>query len=254
MKMVYYIRKNWIGLLVSGIFGAIISWGLLWFLPSKAVEVSNFPKKELTFTLVDSRNLIFRSGNDANLKVMYNDIAVSNPYITTVNICNSGDYAISDVDFKIPFSLTFTGQDSVLQAQINQASNEHILDEILMNATLEGEKFSIKNFMLNPGESFNIDIISDGKISNIRCDYRMEGIASLNLPKSQAPQYFLAKRTYNPAGPKIFLFLGIALVAFWMCVLFVIFKSYRDCKKASESYYHSMNIAIKDISTKTIDE
>ena len=92
-----------ISCIVSGFIGAIIAWGLNWILISPPVKVGNLPQKELTCTLNYSQKLITKNTKDDGFKIMYHDKEVMDPYIFSITISNTGDYAIENEDFKKEF-------------------------------------------------------------------------------------------------------------------------------------------------------
>ena len=67
-------------MIVSGLIGAAISWGLNWFLPMKPVIAENMPSKELTCILDYSQKLLSQNTNDELLKITYNGIEVIRHY------------------------------------------------------------------------------------------------------------------------------------------------------------------------------
>ena len=132
--------------------------------------------------------------SDSNLKLMYGDNEVSNPCITSIVIQNTGSYPIDNSDFMQPFSVIFGDTDKILSINIEDCSNEYIRDEIVQNSTFSSQKLTIDSFMLNPGEMFTIDIISDGGIPNIKFDQRLEGISQLNLVNESSKRVLLVEK------------------------------------------------------------
>lgn len=132
--------------------------------------------------------------NDSNLKLMYGDNEVSNPCITSIVIQNTGAYPIDNSDFIQPFSVIFEGTDKILSINIEDCSNEYIRDEIVQNSAFSNQTLTIDSFLLNPGEMFTIDIISDGGISNIKFDQRLEGISQLNLVNESSKRVLLVTK------------------------------------------------------------
>lgn len=186
-NIVTWIKKHQI---VSGfiwaIIGGLVSWVLAWILISPPVEVSNLPQKELTCTLNYSQKLITKNTNDDSFKIMYDDKEVTDPYIFSITISNTGDYAIENEDFKRAFSIDFTGSAKIIKASIIEADNKDIWDEVLSNSSIDGTELVFSDFFLNQGESFTMSIITNQKPTKINYSPRIEGIPSITLVNTTA--------------------------------------------------------------------
>lgn len=182
--------KKYLGLtiIVSALLGAIFSWAVTWILPSRDVNASNIPQKELTCTLDYSYPMIIRKSSDSNLQLLYGGKPVNFPYAYGITITNTGAYAVSNEDFKDAFSIDFSGSSQLVYAQVVKSSNGTITEEVLSNAKIEGAILSISNFYLNTDESFGVYLIADGRPDNIIYHSRISGISRLilrNTPKEK---------------------------------------------------------------------
>ena len=175
-----------ISCIVSGFIGTIITWGLNWILISPPVKVGNLPQKELTCTLNYSQKLITKNTKDDGFKIMYNDKEVMDPYIFSITISNTGDYAIENEDFKKEFSIDFTGSEGIVKASIIEAQNKDVWDEILESSSINGSELVFSDFFLNPGESFTLSIITNKNHSGINYDSRIEGVPDLTIVNTRA--------------------------------------------------------------------
>ena len=117
-KITNWLKQNIITIIVSAIVSSLVAWGFSWFLNSPSVKVSNLPQKELTCTLNYLQKLITKNTNDDSFKIMYDDKEVTDPYIFSITISNTGDYAIENEDFKKAFSIDFTGSSKIIKASI----------------------------------------------------------------------------------------------------------------------------------------
>lgn len=188
-KIINWLKRNKqkivIGI-VSSIFGALVSWGWNWIFVSPPVEVSNLPNKELTCTLNYSQKLITKNTKDDGFKIMYNDKEVTDPYIFSITISNTGDYAIENEDFKKEFSIDFTGSEGIIKASVIEARNKEIWNEILENSSINGSELVFSDFFLNPGESFTMSIITNQNPSGIKYNSRIEGVPNLTLVNTRS--------------------------------------------------------------------
>ena len=181
-----YFLKKYLGLtiIVSALLGAIFSWAVTWILPSRDVNASNIPQKELTCTLDYSYPMIIKKSSDSNLQLLYGGEPVSSPYVYGITITNTGAYAVSNEDFKEAFSIDFSGSSQLVYAQVVKSSNGTIKEEVLSNATIEGTVLNIADFYLNTDESFGVYLIADGKPDTISYHSRISGISRLTLRNS----------------------------------------------------------------------
>ena len=182
-----------VGLLI-GVVSLFLGVGSLFLAIWISKQPVTLPIKELSCITTNSRSLVLMLNSDSNLKLMYGDNEVSNPCITSIVIQNTGSYPIDNSDFMQPFSVIFGDTDKILSINIEDCSNEYIRDEIVQNSTFSSQKLTIDSFMLNPGEMFTIDIISDGGIPNIKFDQRLEGISQLNLVNESSKRVLLVEK------------------------------------------------------------
>ena len=207
--------KKYLGLtiIVSALLGAIFSWAVTWILPSRDVNASNIPQKELTCTLDYSYPMIIRKSSDSNLQLLYGGKPVNFPYAYGITIKNTRAYAVSNEDFKDAFSIDFSGSNQLVYAQVVKSSNGTIKEEVLSNATIEGTVLSIADFYLNTDESFGVYLITDGKPDTISYHSRISGISKLvlrNAPKEKRDNSL--RSMLSVAGTVIFI---LAVYMFW---------------------------------------
>lgn len=181
------------------------------------------PQKQLSCITTNSKSLVLMLGNDSNLKLLYGEREVTKPCMTSIVIQNSGAYPITNSDFLKPFSIVFQDEDKILSINITDCSNQYIKEEVIENSRFENQQLTIDNFLLNPGEMFTVDIISDGGIPLIRFDHRLEGISELNLINNPSGQIILT-RTENPVSILPFLVLLCLMVVAVIIVMVIVMK------------------------------
>ena len=158
-----------------------------------------------------------------NLKLLYGEREVSKPCITSIVIQNTGAYPITNSDFLRPFIIAFGETDEILSVNIGDCSNQYIREEVVENSSFSNQKLTIDNFLLNPGEMFTVDIISDGGIPLINFDYRLEGISELNLINNPSNQIILTRKE-NPVSILPFLVLLCLIVVAVIIVMVIVMK------------------------------
>lgn len=181
------------------------------------------PQKELSCITTNSKSLVLMLGNDSNLKLLYGEREVSKPCITSIVIQNTGAYPITNSDFLRPFIIAFGETDEILSVNIGDCSNQYIREQVVENSSFSNQKLTIDNFLLNPGEMFTVDIISDGGIPLINFDYRLEGISELNLINNPSNQIILTHKE-NPVSILPFLVLLCLIVVAVIIVMVIVMK------------------------------
>lgn len=221
----YAILINLLSLCI-GVFGLILT-----------ISISNkpviLPKKELTCTLMDTKSLVLNLSSDPNFKIIYGEEVILNPFITSIKIENTGSSCIDNSDFKKSFDVQLTGITKVLSANITKANNQHITDELLSKSKLIEKGVTISDFLLNPGESFYINIISDGKVSKVTYDYRLKDISDLILVQNQMSDYILVRRKPIPEFMKSFpaIIITVMIIILFISVMFSMIAFLKSKKK-----------------------
>ena len=171
-----------VSLILGGLIGYIIS--------KQPVTVSNFPeqqKKEISYIINYSKSLLMKSeySDNSKLKIHYEDIEVTNPYLINLTVKNTGDYEILNDDFQAPLTISLGAK--ILECEISNSSNDYILEEVSKNSKIEDTKFIISDFLLNPNEQFTLTFIIDNNlydpftaVSKVSYDYRINGISEFS--------------------------------------------------------------------------
>ena len=183
MKRIGILLKEhyFISMILSGVVGAIIAWVIGWILPNSPVYVENMPQKSLTCKLNYSQKLFEKHTNDERFKISYNGADIAEPYVFNITIENSGSYSIDNSDFKKDFIIDFQGCNKIINAIVENSSNQDVWEEIKNNARFEDTKLVITDFFLNPQEKFTLNIFTDEKPEKIMYSPRIDGIAELTL-------------------------------------------------------------------------
>ena len=211
--------------MISAIIGGIIGWGFNWILPTKSIEANNIPQKELTCVLNYSQQLYKKTVNDEKFKILYDGKEVEEPYLYSITIINSGDYPITNEDFKKTFSVHFNGCKEIIKATVTETTNKDIFDEVLDKATLNGTELVFENYFLNPQESFSFIVITNGKPEQINYDYRIEGITDLKLINTTTERINELKKFRTVLPIVICSFLAVMLIGL---IVFLIVMKKKD--------------------------
>ena len=214
IKRINAISQKYGGILT--IIGLALSIGAIIFsvyVSKQAVEANNIPRKELTCILNYSEKLITRNTSDNSFKIFYKETEISEPYIFSITVQNTGDYAIANDDFRRDFSIDLLDCNRIINASVIESTNQSVFEEILTNSAIDNTRLSITNFFLNPGESFTVHIISDGKPSSIRYSARIEDIPNLTIRNLTSEKIESLKQRRNNFFTIILVFALIAVCA-----------------------------------------
>lgn len=211
------------------IVSLLIAIGSLCFAVWVSKQPVTLPSKELSCITTSSKSLVLMLNNDKNLKLLYGEREVTKPCITSIIVQNTGAYPITNTDFLQPFSIVFGETDEILSINIGECSNQYIREEIVKNSDFSNQRLNISSFLLNPGEMFTVDIISDGSIPLIRFDQRLEGISKLNLVDNSSKQILLVRKTESANILSIIIMFG--LIALIIILAIVIKKSDKQEKQ-----------------------
>ena len=233
--------KKYLGLtvIISAVVGGIISWGLSWVLPSQDVTAANIPKKELTCTLDYSYPLLSKSASDSKLQILYGGNTVNLPFVCSITIENTGEYAITNEDFKDNFSMEFVGSKQIVNAQIVESTNKQIFDELLSNAQFDGIKLTITDFYLNIGESFTIYVITDGKPDTIHYSSRISGISELVYRNTQKEKH----------DNTLYLMSSILCIIILVSIVFMVYMFWQN-RKLNQKYSQILRMIEAKVSDK----
>lgn len=157
--VVDFYNKHSVTLNIVGLLLTIGSVCLAIWISKQPVTLS---QKELSCITTSSKSLVLMLGNDSNLKLLYGEHEVSKPCIASIVVQNTGAYPIKNTDFLRPFSIVLGRTDKILSVNIGDCSNRYIKEEVVENSDFSNQQLTIDNFLLNPGEMFTVDIISDG--------------------------------------------------------------------------------------------
>lgn len=216
-KVVAFYKKHSDAFNIVSLFIAI---GSLCFAIWVSKQPVTLPSKELSCMTTNSKSLVLMLNNDKNLKLLYGEREVTKPCITSIIVQNTGAYPITNTDFLQPFSIVFGETDKVLSINIGECSNQYIREEIVKNSDFSNQRLTISSFLLNPGEMFTVDIISDGSIPLIRFDQRLEGISKLNLVDNSSKQILLVRKTESAnVFPLIIMFGLIVLIIIFAFII-----------------------------------
>lgn len=160
-------NAGWIGF-VSAILGAI-SFGLsIWF------YILGRKPKQLGWRVLSKYGMIRGRWDAPKLTISYEGQELINPVATLVRIENHGKVEIRKEDWEIPVGFNF--QDSrIVQAAVVDKSDGNIAATI-DDQRLDEVSCSLKPMLLNQGEWFDVQLITDGPVEEPAINARIAGV------------------------------------------------------------------------------
>lgn len=215
-------------ILVAIITYLVVDWPISWLLPSRPVEVSNLPKKELTCKFNYCQKLFDKHTKDERFKITFDNVEVKEPYVYSITVTNTGEYAIDNNDFKRQFTIDFKGCDKIIAATVYRTTNKDILDEILEKSQFVNTELKINDFFLNPQESFTINIITEKRARSIIYSPRIKDIPNLTLINEP-------EEKQNDRRDFFIIMLSIVLLIMLTCIFYLLISE-RKYKKWKREY------------------
>lgn len=114
------------------------------------------------------------------LKVTVDGIPLEKPYLTVIEIKNSGTRHIQSSDFEADIELRINSEARVVRAQVATVQPQDL------DVKIAGEQKSIKiaPLLLNPGDSFSLSILSAGDKPVFTPRARIAGVGKLELDEA----------------------------------------------------------------------
>lgn len=159
--------KFWVMLVIALASAAIPVWIWQADLTAKALQVNVMSITPLVKS-IDSK---------LELKVSQGSVELKNPVLSVVEVLNSGGRPIVASDFESPLSVGL-GNDAVVRtAALGSAQPSELEPSI----DFAGSAVRIKPLLLNPGDRFEISILSDGAAPAFIAHARIAGITSVGV-------------------------------------------------------------------------
>ena len=189
---------------------AIIIAVLAWIKPFQS------DKREITYSLNENINLTADPSisKDGSLEFLYKEEKVQNIISTKLRLKNTGNQPVQESDFINDLTISFPESTRIINYQLVQAqpnSEPSLFQQGFLKKEKEN-KLNFKPVLINPGEIFDIDILSTrdnlGDLQNIsyleneiKLSYKIYGISRLNsvseiktnLDKKSEAQEFIGK-------------------------------------------------------------
>ncbi len=137
-----------------------------WIVPVIIAIVALWPqlndflkKKSLSYTVIESSKLLQNKGSiESQAKIIIGENTFTNPYVSYLEIENTGDIPIKKDDFEKPIFITTSSTNLLLYNVVDKFPNN--LDVKLDN---KDDTLVIEPLLLNAGDKIKIQFVSDEK-------------------------------------------------------------------------------------------
>lgn len=114
------------------------------------------------------------------LQVVIEGSPVSEPYLSTVLIQNSGDKPIATADFESALEIRSSDSNNIYGARVSGKSPADIEPEFKWDK----QTIRLKPMLLNPRDSITVSIITSGGAPNLSAKARIIGVPSVQMVKT----------------------------------------------------------------------
>jgi len=160
-----------ITLTVVGIAISIIIW-----------RYGNFDKK-LSTVLITQEHLAEYSGKGINgIQISIDGITLEKPYLSIIQIKNSGDIPISKNDFEKPIEISLNANASISKVNVFNIQPQ----EMPIDIAHTPNTISIMPMLLNPNDELSLSIVTSGAEPTFKIQSRIAGIQSIKIDGNTA--------------------------------------------------------------------
>lgn len=125
--------------------------------------------------VIDLSNRISGLEKWEQLEIKYQDTKLISPQIVGIKFSNDGDIPIERADFDSVLNVIFDSEVVVIGKKFVSV----IPESISLNSLIQGNKVVISPTLLNPGDSFTLELLIDGSNSAFKVSSRISGISDV---------------------------------------------------------------------------
>jgi hypothetical protein len=132
-------------------------------------------RKDLRVSKSDSIPLVVVRPGVKNLRMLLGEMPVDDPYITTLEVRNSGRIPITPDDFVGPLSIQSDTHATVLSAVVSAADPENLNPSLGFTET----EVTIQPLLMNGGDGFKVSILTEGAFTDPSIAGRIAGVRTI---------------------------------------------------------------------------
>jgi hypothetical protein len=145
-----------------------------------------------------SRAMHFRVGSIVSLQpqgqaaldglaLTIDDVKIDSPYLTVLEMHNDGSRPVPASEFEGPIQILAAPPTKIVRARLVKSTPK----DLPLRLKIEGEQISIQPLLLNPGDTFEIAVLTSGPAPTFRPMARIAGIRDLPMitDADETPRY-----------------------------------------------------------------
>jgi hypothetical protein len=182
--------------IVSPILAIIVSIG---------VYFAQVQKKVISYEIISVSDLLNTEYSvSEDIKIFFSDKRVKKLFIASVRVTNSGDIPIKRDDFESNIKLDLGEKSEVLKVDIPEKNPPNLIPKILSTANI----VEIEPLLLNPGDTFVIQVFASGKKEMPKFDARIIGI------KEPKIDFFVSKKLFRVPNRILYILSFLFIMAY----------------------------------------
>lgn len=155
--------------LIIGAVGVIVSV-LAWVWPDP-INSRRKPVSRLEYVTVRN-NALLHVLNGVSVKVSIEGRSVEQAYVTVIRVVNTGTVSFRSMDWEAPMTVSLPGS-SVISARQVAARPDRFR---VPSPKIIGDKIELAPFLINPGDLFDLQIVTEGGTPSPHLDVRIPGL------------------------------------------------------------------------------
>jgi|GEM_PF-4200524 len=190
-------------------------------------------EKSISYEYVNKTEIIGNESALSDLEIIIQGKSLNQAILLLLKVKNSGSLPIISEDFEKPIYIEFNNNSEILNAVITSKTPKNLS----ATCDIKGTKIAIEPFLFNPGDEFNMEILSTSN-EYPSIDSRIAGVTEI---WGDPPERIEAKKS-------IFLFiLFLFLVHFYSNSSYALISAIKAFSFRDKNYYPSKKIACNSI-------
>jgi hypothetical protein len=170
-------------------FEKVVNWAVIIFIPVLLFILTPLwdsilkESKQLQYVVINESAVINKELKNEwpDLKFHHGKDEIDNLRSFTFIIVNTGKVPIKSSDFEKAIDVVFDGKNDI---KANRIANK-TPDDLDLNVEIKGRNLSISPLLLNPGDQFSLDVLSNSELSIKSINSRIVGLKSISEIKQE---------------------------------------------------------------------
>jgi hypothetical protein len=132
-------------------------------------------QRHLDYQFISINALLQEGASGTGVKVLYDNISISDPYLIIMRIINTGNKPITPDDFKTPVKVQFADSCKVVFAEVVESKPPDLAPELVVG----DHDAQLKSSLFNPGDWVSVKLVVDGYPEERTVTGRVVGVREL---------------------------------------------------------------------------